>query len=176
MSGVRKRQLPQGSFTAEVTALDHEGRGVARIDGKVTFIADALPGETVQFKYLSQRRDKDEGQVVSVTVASPDRVTPPCKHFGLCGGCVLQHLAPAKQIEWKQHELLQTLQRIGRRGAVRFELGARRRRQHGAPRAPLGVREVETARRAENVAVKTERLPVGGRAEEDRHDSMAGES
>ena len=114
MSGVRKRQLPQGSFRAEVTALDHEGRGVARIDGKVTFIADALPGETVQFKYLSQRRDKDEGQVTSVEVASPDRVTPPCEHFGLCGGCVLQHLAPAKQIEWKQHELLQTLQRIGK--------------------------------------------------------------
>ncbi len=114
MSGTRKRQLPQGSFTAQVTALDHEGRGVARIDGKVTFIADALPGETVQFKYLSQRRDKDEGQVVSVDVASPDRVTPPCEHFGLCGGCALQHLAPAKQIEWKAQELLQTLQRIGK--------------------------------------------------------------
>lgn len=114
MSGVRKRNLPQGNFTAEITSLDHEGRGVARIDGKVVFIADALPGETVEFKYLSQRRDQAEGQVTSVTVASPDRVTPPCAHFGLCGGCALQHLAPAKQIEWKQHELMQTLQRIGK--------------------------------------------------------------
>ncbi len=114
MSGVRRRKLPEGSFTAEVTTLDHEGRGVARVDGKVTFIADALPGETVQFKYLSQRRDQDEGQVTAVIVASPDRVTPPCAHFGLCGGCALQHLAPARQIEWKQKELLQTLARIGK--------------------------------------------------------------
>ncbi len=114
MSGVRKRNLPQGSFTAEVTSLDHEGRGVARLDGRVTFIADALPGETVEFKYLSQRRDQAEGQVTAVLVASPDRVTPPCEHFGLCGGCALQHLAPAKQIEWKQHELMQTLQRVGK--------------------------------------------------------------
>lgn len=143
MSGVRKRNLPQGSFRAEVTALDHEGRGVARINGKVTFIADALPGETVQFNYLSQRRDKDEGQVLSVEVASPDRVTPPCKHFGLCGGCVLQHLAPAKQIEWKQHELLQTLQRIGKvtprevaPALTAADLGYRRR-------ARVGVKYVE---------------------------------
>lgn len=139
MSGVRKRKLPEGSFTAQVTALDHEGRGVARIDGKVTFIADALPGETVEFKYLSQRRDKDEGQVTAVLVASPDRVTPPCAHFGVCGGCALQHLAPAKQIEWKQHELMQTLQRIGKvtprevaPALMGNDLGYRRRARVGA--------------------------------------------
>ncbi len=143
MSGVRTRKLPQGSFTAEVTGLDHEGRGVARIDGKVTFIADALPGETVEFKYLSQRRDKDEGQVTAVLVASPDRVTPPCAHFGLCGGCALQHLAPAKQIEWKQDELLQSLARIGKvtpravaPALTGADLGYRRR-------ARIGVKWVE---------------------------------
>lgn len=139
MSGVRKRNLPQGTFTAEVTALDHEGRGVARINGKVTFIADALPGETVEFKYLSQRRDQDEGQVTAVLVASPDRVTPPCAHFGVCGGCALQHLAPAKQIEWKQRELLQALSRIGKvtprevaPALTGDDLGYRRRARIGA--------------------------------------------
>lgn len=111
---VRKRSLPQGSFTAEVTGLDHEGRGVARIDGKVTFIADALPGETVEFRYTQRWRDRDEGQVTAVKTASTERVTPPCAHFGVCGGCALQHLAPGSQIAWKQSELLNSLSRIGR--------------------------------------------------------------
>lgn len=111
---VRKRTLPQGSFPAEVTGLDHDARGVARIDGKVTFIADALPDETVEFRYTSRWRDRDEGQVTAVTRASPHRVTPPCAHFGVCGGCSLQHLAPEQQIAWKQQELLNSLARIGR--------------------------------------------------------------
>ena len=111
---VRKRTLPQGSFTAEVTGLDHDGRGVARIDGKVTFLADALPGETVEFRYTQRWRDRDEGQVTAVTVASPERVTPPCAHFGVCGGCSLQHLAAGSQIAWKQSELVSSLSRIGR--------------------------------------------------------------
>lgn len=110
---VRHRNLPQGSFSAEVTALDHEGRGIARVDGKVTFIADTLPGEAVKFQYTSRRNSQDEGRLESIERASPDRVTPPCEHFGLCGGCVLQHLAPGKQIEWKQKEMLDALERIG---------------------------------------------------------------
>lgn len=109
----RRQALPKGEFTADVVALDHEGRGIARIDGKVTFIADALPGERVRFTYTSQMRDRDEGQVRSVELASADRVEPACPHFGICGGCVLQHLAADKQIEWKQKELLDALQRIG---------------------------------------------------------------
>lgn len=111
---VRKRALPQGSFPAEITGLDHEGRGVARIDGKVTFIADALPGETVEFRYTGRMRDRDEGQVTAVKLASPHRVEPPCAHFGVCGGCALQHFAPEQQILWKQAELLNSLARIGR--------------------------------------------------------------
>ncbi|MDP3856306.1 MAG: 23S rRNA (uracil(1939)-C(5))-methyltransferase RlmD [Stagnimonas sp.] len=140
---VRKRSLPQGSYTAEVTGLDHEGRGVARLDGKVSFIADALPGETVEFRYTGRWRDHDEGQVTAVKLASPDRVTPPCAHFGVCGGCALQHLAPEQQIVWKQSELLNSLARIGRvepREVVPpltgSNLGYRRR-------ARLGVKFVE---------------------------------
>lgn len=140
---VRHRNLPQGAFTAQITALDHEGRGIARIDGKVTFIPDTLPGETVQFRYTSRRNSQDEGQLLSVDLASPDRVTPPCAHFGVCGGCVLQHLAPAKQLEWKQKELLDALERIGKvvprevAPALRAnDLGYRRR-------ARIGVKFVE---------------------------------
>jgi 23S rRNA (uracil1939-C5)-methyltransferase len=55
----------------------------------------------------------DEAGLVDVLVASPDRVLPRCAHFGICGGCSLQHLAPAAQLAAKQHQLLENLQRIG---------------------------------------------------------------
>lgn len=110
----RRKPLPAGEHTADIIDLDHDGRGVARVNGKATFIADALPGERVKFKYLSVSRDADEGQALMVEQASPDRVTPPCRHFGVCGGCSLQHLAPEKQLEFKQKQLLDALTRIGK--------------------------------------------------------------
>jgi 23S rRNA (uracil1939-C5)-methyltransferase len=139
MKARRRKPVPEGEFTAQIVDLAQDGRGLARMDGKVTFIADALPGETVQFKYLRKGRDIDEGQVVSVTQASPDRVQPQCAHFGICGGCALQHLAPAKQIEFKQKQLLDAFERIGKVHAAEIAppiLGAvwhyRRRARLGA--------------------------------------------
>lgn len=109
---MRKRKpLPAGEHTAEIIDFDHEGRGFARIAGKATFIADALPGERVRFKYLRTARDFDEGQCVAVEQASPHRVTPGCVHFGLCGGCSMQHLESAQQIVFKQKQMLDQLQR-----------------------------------------------------------------
>lgn len=91
----------------------HDGRGIAKVDGKATFVHGGLPGETVEFRYLQRRRNYDEGQTVSVLTASPDRVEPRCAHYGVCGGCSLQHLAPATQVRIKQETLLDNLARIG---------------------------------------------------------------
>lgn len=99
---------------ADVIDLAEDGRGVARIDGKVVFVADALPGERVSFRYTRVSRDVDEAQTVSVETPSPDRVTPLCKHFGVCGGCALQHLAPEAQIRYKQKQLIEAFARIGK--------------------------------------------------------------
>lgn len=110
----RNKPPPQGEFSAQIHDLAHDGRGVARINGKATFIADALPGETVRFRYLRTTRDADEGQTLAVDQASPGRVQPVCAHFGVCGGCALQHLAPAMQIEFKQKQMLDALERIGK--------------------------------------------------------------
>ncbi len=113
--GSRKRKPPPaGEFTADVIDLAEDGRGVARVDGKVTFIADALPGERVRFRYLRTSRDIDEAQTVAVEQASGDRVSPDCEHFGVCGGCVLQHLAPEAQIRFKQKRLFDSFERIGK--------------------------------------------------------------
>ncbi len=99
--------------TAEVTGLSHDGRGIVRVKGKTVFIEDALPGETVRFRILKKRSDFDEAQVTEVITASPDRVQPRCAHFGICGGCALQHLSPDAQLAAKQQTLLDNFKRIG---------------------------------------------------------------
>ncbi len=109
----RRNRVPQGRFQAHVEDLTHEGRGVARMDGKTVFIDGALAGEDVLFEYTRTRRSYDEGRVAEVNAASRDRVAPRCAHFGVCGGCSLQHLDSAAQLRVKQQVLLDNLQRIG---------------------------------------------------------------
>src|SRR5487761_2240868 len=98
---------------ADVVDLAHDGRGVARVDGKAVFIEGALPGERVRFRVFKRRRQFDEAGLVDVLTASPDRVIPRCAHYGVCGGCSLQHLSPAAQLAAKERQLLENLQRIG---------------------------------------------------------------
>ena len=90
---------------AEIESLSHDGRGVARIDGKVFFIEGALAGERVRFMRGRRKRSYETGKVTEILRTSADRVPPPCKYFGVCGGCALQHLAPAAQIESKRQQL-----------------------------------------------------------------------
>ena len=99
---------------ADVVDLAHDGRGVARDAGKAVFIEGALPGERVRYRLFKRRRQLDEAGLVEVLSASPDRVAPRCGHFGICGGCSLQHLSPPAQLEAKQRQLLDNLERIGR--------------------------------------------------------------
>jgi 23S rRNA (uracil1939-C5)-methyltransferase len=98
---------------ADIVDLAHDGRGIARVAGKAVFIDGALPGERVRFRVLKRRRHLDEAGLVDVLLASPERVAPRCQHFGICGGCSMQHLAPAAQLAAKQKQLLENLQRIG---------------------------------------------------------------
>ncbi len=109
----RKTPLPATPVKAHIESLSHEGRGVTHIDGKAVFIDGALPGEEVMFKYLSRQRRFDEGEVVEVLSSSPDRVEPRCPHFGICGGCSLQHMDPHAQIMAKQQVMLDHFKHIG---------------------------------------------------------------
>jgi 23S rRNA (uracil1939-C5)-methyltransferase len=99
---------------ADITDLSHDGRGVAHIDGKAVFVSGALAGERVRLRFSGKHRHYDEALVEEVLNASPDRVTPRCPHFGVCGGCALQHLDPLAQIMAKQRVLLENLERIGK--------------------------------------------------------------
>ena len=97
-----------------IESLSHDGRGVAHIEGKTVFIHGALPGEEVSFRYSRRQKKHDEGSVLEILQASPDRVTPYCPHFGVCGGCSLQHQAGVAQVESKQGALIDALMRIGK--------------------------------------------------------------
>lgn len=106
--------FPGPSVQVRIESMASDGRGVAHLDGKVVFIEGALPGEVVIFSYLNRRKDFDEGRITQILHASPDRVSPKCPHFGVCGGCSLQHMSAAAQIESKQQVLLDNLHRIGK--------------------------------------------------------------
>lgn len=104
---------PRPTITASIERLSHEARGITHIDGKTTFVRDALPGERVTFTHTRRRGSFDEGNTVEVLSASPDRVQPDCQHYGICGGCSLQHMQHQAQIQHKHNSLAELLKHQG---------------------------------------------------------------
>jgi 23S rRNA (uracil1939-C5)-methyltransferase len=132
------RALAAADELVTVDALTHEGEGVVHA-GKTAFVAGALPGERIRMRRTRAHRQHDEGELLEVLRASPDRVTPRCPHFGVCGGCALQHFAPAAQLAAKERELRDNLSRIARVEPAAWlapltgpEWGYRRRARLGA--------------------------------------------
>ena len=118
---VRKRLQDAPPVTLTVTNLAHDGRGVAsygdqpdhHLDkhGKKVFVSFALPNETVSVKITGSRKSMEEGDAALVLAnPNPERTTPPCPHFGVCGGCSLQHWQPDGQIQFKQSVLAELLE------------------------------------------------------------------
>ncbi|MEO1767824.1 23S rRNA (uracil(1939)-C(5))-methyltransferase RlmD [Thiobacter aerophilum] len=101
-------------MSARIESLDHEGRGVAHVAGKVVFVEGALPGECVEYRTLRRKSTYELGEVTRVLEASFMRVTPRCPYFGVCGGCLLQHMEPYAQVAAKQRILEDNLARIGK--------------------------------------------------------------
>jgi 23S rRNA (uracil1939-C5)-methyltransferase len=127
---------------AEIVDLAHDGRGIARVDGKAVFIEGALPAERVRFRVIKRRRHMDEAGLVEVLIASKDRTAPRCAHFGICGGCSLQHLSAAAQLAAKERQLLENLQRIGNVAPLRVLTPLRGPEWGYRRRARLGVKYV----------------------------------
>jgi len=97
-----------------VTGYAAEGRSLAKHEGKVIFMENAVPGDIVTVRLTKNKKDWAEGQVLRITGYSEDRVAPFCKHFGICGGCQWQMLPYEKQLAYKQDQVLQSLKRIGK--------------------------------------------------------------
>src|SRR6056297_2661466 len=108
-----RRRLPLEPVEVEISDLSHDGRGVGRVEDKVTFVHGALPGERVSARLTGRNRRFDEAVTFSVESPSVERIEPGCPWFGYCGGCALQHLDHAAQLRWKQQRLRENLRRIG---------------------------------------------------------------
>jgi 23S rRNA (uracil1939-C5)-methyltransferase len=91
-----------------------EGKSLAKSDGKVIFVENAIPGDIVDIELTRNKKDWAEGFITAFHSYSPDRVRPFCRHFGICGGCQWQTLPYAKQLAYKQKQVLDNLQRIGK--------------------------------------------------------------
>lgn len=99
-------------MTIDITKLTTDGRGLAFVEGKATFVKNALPGEVVHLNYLKRKRQYDEAVTTEIVQASPERVVPQCQVFGICGGCSLQHLETSAQIQYKETWLREMLERV----------------------------------------------------------------
>jgi 23S rRNA (uracil1939-C5)-methyltransferase len=91
-----------------------EGKSLARVDGKVIFIENAIPGDIVDIKLSKNKKDWAEGFITAFRQYSPDRVEPFCSHFGVCGGCRWQMLPYPRQLQYKQQQVEDVLSRIGK--------------------------------------------------------------
>ncbi len=109
----KKSMIPIPSGPAAVHSLSNEGRGIASVSGKTTFIEGALPSETVKYRVFKKRRHYDEAATLEILTPSSERTLPQCQQFGICGGCSMQHLEASAQIAWKQKILLEQLVQIG---------------------------------------------------------------
>jgi len=98
----------------DIESLDMEARGIARREGKVVFVEGALPGERVTVQTLRRKPSYEIARVDAVLRESSQRVVPRCPHFGVCGGCAMQHLDAAAQVAVKQRALEDTFWHVGK--------------------------------------------------------------
>lgn len=90
------------------------GKSLAKVDGKVIFIENVVPGDVVDVRLMKNKKDWAEGVPIHTHSLSADRVTPFCSHFGVCGGCQWQMLPYEKQLQYKHKQVEETLKRIGK--------------------------------------------------------------
>lgn len=102
--------MPIGS----IESLDHEARGITRLDGKTIFVEGALPGEVVEYNCYRRKPSYELAHTLRVLKPSGNRVQPRCPHFGVCGGCSMQHLDPLAQVAAKQRLLENNLWHLGK--------------------------------------------------------------
>ena len=98
----------------DIESLDLDARGIARKEGKVIFVEGALPGERVSVQTVRRKPSYEIARVEHIHRPSSQRVTPRCPHFGMCGGCAMQHLHPAAQVAVKQRALEDALWHVGK--------------------------------------------------------------
>lgn len=95
----------------KIESLDHHGRGITKIDNKISFIENALPGEIVEVNITKNKKKYLEGNVKKYIKYSKNRVTAPCKYYNFCGGCNIMHLKYADQLKFKENKVKNILKK-----------------------------------------------------------------
>ena len=90
-----------------------QGKAIAKQDGLVVFVTGAVPGDVVDVRVTKKKSNYAEAITTRIVSPSPDRIAPFCKHFGTCGGCKWQDLSYPKQLEYKQQQVIDNLERLG---------------------------------------------------------------
>jgi 23S rRNA (uracil1939-C5)-methyltransferase len=98
----------------EVTDIAAEGKALCRLENRVVFVSNAVPGDIVDIQVTKKRTNYYEGNAVAYHKLSPIRVEPFCEHFGVCGGCKWQNIPYDKQLIFKEREVYNNLLRIGK--------------------------------------------------------------
>ncbi|GGQ14183.1 23S rRNA (uracil(1939)-C(5))-methyltransferase RlmD [Shewanella litoralis] len=119
----KSKQL-SAKLTLDVTQLDHLGAGIAQHQGKVVFVAGALPGERATVQLVEQKKSYAKAKLISIANPAPSRVTPFCQHYSQCGGCDLQHMDTQAQREHKQTALVDLIAKLSSAEAVAENLVA----------------------------------------------------
>jgi 23S rRNA (uracil1939-C5)-methyltransferase len=129
--------------TATIRHLSHEGRGVANLNGKTVFIQNALPNETVSFRYTRRHKNFDEGYAVEILEnPSQDRVEPLCPHVTICAGCSLQHLSTTAQLTLKENTLKEQFKHFAHIDITQLEPALHATGYHYRHKARLSVKDV----------------------------------
>lgn len=111
--GRKRKELPVVE-NVEITGVAAEGKSIARVDDMVVFIPYGAPGDVVNIKLDKKKRSYAEAHIVDLVKPSPDRVTPACEHFGVCGGCKWQHIPYESQLRHKRDQVVDALTRIAK--------------------------------------------------------------
>ncbi|MGE6578322.1 23S rRNA (uracil(1939)-C(5))-methyltransferase RlmD [Paenibacillus xylanexedens] len=98
----------------DIIGMNHDGEGVGRANGYTLFVQGALSGETVRVRVMKTKKQYGYAKLLEIVKASPDRVSAPCPIYDQCGGCQIQHMSYAGQLEWKRQLVIDNLQRIGK--------------------------------------------------------------
>ena len=89
-------------YNAECLSSGSEGEGIVKIDGFTVFVPGMLPGEKGDILIVKLKKNYGYGKLMELTVSSPERTEPPCPYYKTCGGCSLQHMSYASQLNFKK--------------------------------------------------------------------------
>ncbi len=110
-----RRRKPYPIFEkVEIIDAGSEGKAVAKVDDLVIFVPYVVPGDVIDIKIVKRKRSYLEGKAVKIHKESPLRIIPRCEHFGICGGCKWQNLSYDDQLKYKQKQVIDNFERIGK--------------------------------------------------------------